>query len=87
MSSIYELMTNCCVSLENIERLFRKRPVLTSKFDVSKLQKQLQRVIQIHWTSLPTNFARTMFSKYHIMHARYFFQLEDLFQCLQYTNL
>ena len=29
----------------------------------------------------------TVFSKYHTIHARYAFQLEDWFQCLQYTNL
>ena len=29
-------------------KLFKERPVLTSRFDVSKLQKQLPSVIQIH---------------------------------------
>ena len=29
-------------------KLYRKRPVLTSQFDVSKLEKQLRSVIQIH---------------------------------------
>ena len=34
--------------LENIIKLFRERPLLISKFDISKLQKQLRSVIQIH---------------------------------------
>ena len=29
-------------------KLFEERPVLTSQFDVSKLQKQLRSVIQTH---------------------------------------
>ena len=28
--------------------MFRERPVLTFQFDVTKLQKQLQKVMQIH---------------------------------------
>ena len=34
--------------LENIIKLFKERPLLTSKVDISKLQKQLRSVIQIH---------------------------------------
>ena len=48
MSSIYELMTNFCVIWVKLMKLQCKRPVLTSHFDVSKLQKQLQYVIPIH---------------------------------------
>ena len=41
LSSINKIMTNCFVTSEVIRKLFRKQPVLTSQFDVSKLQKQL----------------------------------------------
>ena len=46
MSSVYELMTNCCAIGEIITKLLRERLALTSQFDVSKLQKVLQNVIQ-----------------------------------------
>ena len=48
MSSVYELMTNCCAIGEIIRKLLRERLALTSQFDVSKLQKVLQNVIQTH---------------------------------------
>ena len=48
MSSIYELMTNFCVISTKLMKLSKERPILTSQFDVSKLQKQLQSVMQIH---------------------------------------
>ena len=48
LSSINEYMTNCFVISEIVRKLFRERPVLTCQFDVSKLQKQLRDVIQIH---------------------------------------
>ena len=47
MPSIEEIMTNICVNLAKIMKLQCKRPVPTSQFHVSKLQKQLQSVIQI----------------------------------------
>ena len=46
-------------------KLHKKRPVLTSQFDVSKLQKQLRSVIQIHldhstnFGALPINVSVT----------------------------
>ena len=48
MSLIYELTTKLCVTLVKLMKLYGKRPVLTSQFDVSKLQKQLQSAVQIH---------------------------------------
>ena len=48
MSSVYELMTNCCAIGKIIKGLLRERLALTSQFDVSKLQKGLQNVIQTH---------------------------------------
>ena len=48
MSSVYGLMTNCCAIGEIIRKLLRERLALTSQFDVSKLQKVLQNVIQTH---------------------------------------
>ena len=53
LSSINEYMTNCFVISEIIRKLFRERPVLTSQFDVSKLQKQLSSVMQIHLDQSP----------------------------------
>ena len=47
-------------------KLQKERPVLTSQFDRSKLQKQLQSVIQIHldqtanFDSLPLNVCVTV---------------------------
>ena len=37
-----------CVLWTKLVQLYNNRPVLTSQFDVSKLQKQLQSVIRIH---------------------------------------
>ena len=37
-----------CVNLAKLVKLHKERPVLTSQFQVSKLQKQLPTVIQIH---------------------------------------
>ena len=48
MSSIYELRGKFCVILAKLVKLHKERPVLTSQFQVSKLQKQLPTVIQIH---------------------------------------
>ena len=48
MFSIYELLTNFGVFCVKVMILQCKRPALTSQFDVSKLQKQLQSVIQTH---------------------------------------
>ena len=48
LSSINEIMTNCFVISEDIRKLFRERPVLTSQIDVSKLPKQPSSVMQIH---------------------------------------
>ena len=48
MSSIYELRMKFCVIWAKLVKLHKKRPVLTSQFQVSKLQKQLPTVIQIH---------------------------------------
>ena len=42
--SYHEFLCN----LRKIMKVYGKRPVLTSQFDVRKLQKQLQGVIQIH---------------------------------------
>ena len=39
-----ELLCN----LAKLMKLQKERPVLTSQFDVSKLQKQLQNIMQIH---------------------------------------
>ena len=44
MSSTYQLMTNFCVIWVKLMKLYCKRPALTSQFDVSKLQNQLQSV-------------------------------------------
>ena len=41
-------MTKVCVIWVKLMKLKCQRPVLKSHFDVSKLQKQLQSVIQIH---------------------------------------
>ena len=49
-----------------MRKLFEERPVLTSQFDVSKLQKQLRSVIQTHlnqsanFDSLPINVCVTV---------------------------
>ena len=43
-----ELTAIFCVNLNKIMKLYKKRAVLTCQFDVSKLQKQLRSVIQIH---------------------------------------
>ena len=48
MSSIYELMTKVCVIWVKLMKQECKQPLLTSQFDVSTLQKQLQSVMQIH---------------------------------------
>ena len=40
----YEILCN----LSRINKLYNERPVLTSQFDISKLQKHLRSVIQIH---------------------------------------
>ena len=48
MSSIYELRTSFCIILAKLLKVNKKRPALTSQFDVSKLQKQLRSVMQIH---------------------------------------
>ena len=40
-----------------------------------------------HITEASKQILRTTSLKYHIMHARYVFQLEDLFQCLQFNEL
>ena len=66
MSSIYKFMTNCCVISTKLTKLYRERPVLTSEFKVSKLQKQLRRVMQIHLVQsanfgpLPLNVCMTV---------------------------
>ena len=39
--SIYELMTKCCATWEKTKKMFKERPVLTSQFHASNLQKQL----------------------------------------------
>ena len=44
-------------TLKKLIKLFRERPLLTSQFDVSKLHKQLGRVIQIHFDQY-ANFDR-----------------------------
>ena len=50
-------------------KLFDERPVLTSQFDVSKLQKQLRSVIQTHldqsanFRPLPSNVCVTISHK------------------------
>ena len=49
MSSTFELTTNFCVILAKLMKLYKKQPVLTPQFDVSKLQKQFRSVIQIHF--------------------------------------
>ena len=41
-------MTNFCENVNTRIKVYKKRPVLTSQFDVSKLQKQLRSVLQIH---------------------------------------
>ena len=48
MSLINELRTKFCVFWSKLMKLHRERPVLTSQFDVSNLQKQLRSVIQTH---------------------------------------
>ena len=48
MASIKEFMTNFCVVSVKLMKLFREQPILTSQFDVSKLQKQLRSVIPNH---------------------------------------
>ena len=48
MSLVYEFMTNCCAIGEIIRKLLREKLALTSQFDVSKLQKVFQNVIQTH---------------------------------------
>ena len=48
MSSIQRTYDNFLCNLRKIMILYKKRPVLTCQFDVSKLQKQLRSVIQIH---------------------------------------
>ena len=48
MFLINELGTKFCKIWSKLMKLHRKRPVLTSQFDVRKLQKQLRSVIQIH---------------------------------------
>ena len=68
LSSINEIMTNCFVISEDIRKLFRERPVLTSQIDVSKLPKQPSSVMQIHlnqsanFGSLPLNACVTVTS-------------------------
>ena len=37
--------------------------------------------------NIQTNFCQQSFQNIMQLHARYVFQLEDLFQCLQLTNL
>ena len=50
-------------------KLFEERPILTSQFDVSKLQKQLRSVIQTHFDQtanfgpLPSNVCVTISHK------------------------
>ena len=50
-------------------KLFEERPVLTSQFDVTKLQKQLRSVIQTHldqsanFDPLPSNVCVTISHK------------------------
>ena len=67
MSSVYEHMTNCCAIGEIIRKLLRERLALTSQFDVSKLQKVLQNVIQTHldqfaeFGPLPLNVCNVVF--------------------------
>ena len=46
--SIYELMTKFNVLWAKLVQLYNNRLVLTSQFDVSKLQKQHPSVIRIH---------------------------------------
>ena len=48
MLSIYELMTKFYVLWAKLVQLYSNRPVLTSQFDVSKLQQHFKSVIQIH---------------------------------------
>ena len=48
MSSVYELMTNCCAIEKTIRKLLGERLALTFQFVVSKLQKVLQNVMQTH---------------------------------------
>ena len=48
MSSVYELMTNCCAIGKTIRKLLRERLALTFQYVVSKLQKLLQNVMQTH---------------------------------------
>ena len=48
MFLINELRTKFCVIWSKLMKLHKKRPVLSSHFDVSKLQKQLRSVIQTH---------------------------------------
>ena len=63
---IYELMTKCCAIWVKKKKMFKKRPVLTSQFHASNLQKQLWSVIQIHLdlsansVSLPWNVCVTV---------------------------
>ena len=52
MSSVYELMTNCCAIGKTIRKLLRERLALTFQFVVSKLQKLLQNVMQTHLDQL-----------------------------------
>ena len=48
MFSIQRTYNNILCNLSKIMKLYKKRAVLTCQFDVSKLQKQLQSVMQIH---------------------------------------
>ena len=48
MSSIQRTYINFLCNLSKIMKLYKKRAVLTCQFDVSKVQKQLRSVIQIH---------------------------------------
>ena len=41
-------MTKFCVFWVKSMKLYSKRPLLTSQFDVSKLQKQLSGVVPVH---------------------------------------
>ena len=72
MSSVYELMTNCGAIGEIIRKLLREKLALTSQFDVSKLQKVLQNVIQTHldqfaeFGPLPLNVCMTVSHKVEI---------------------
>ena len=41
-------MAKFCAISAKLMKLYKDRPVLTSQFDVRKLQKQLRSVIEIH---------------------------------------